>query len=181
VRFTETSLPGAFLIALDRHDDERGSFARTFCEREFEAHGLPTRFPQCNLSHNRVRGTLRGMHYQAAPHREAKLVRCTTGAIHDVIVDLREASPTRLRWAGFDLSAEDGTALYIPPGFAHGFLTLEDATDVFYQMGEFYVPDAARGFRWNDPAFSIEWPFPPVTMSDKDGAYPDFDLGRFDG
>jgi dTDP-4-dehydrorhamnose 3,5-epimerase len=181
VRFTETSLPGAFLIALDRHDDERGSFARTFCEREFEAHGLPTRFPQCNLSHNRVRGTLRGMHYQAAPHREAKLVRCTTGAIHDVIVDLREASPTRLRWAGFDLSAEDGTALYIPPGFAHGFLTLEDATDVFYQMGEFYVPDAARGFRWNDPAFSIEWPFPPVTMSEKDGAYPDFDLGRFDG
>jgi dTDP-4-dehydrorhamnose 3,5-epimerase len=181
VRFSETSLPGAFLIALDRRDDERGSFARTFCEREFEAHGLPTRFPQCNLSHNRVRGTLRGMHYQAAPHREAKLVRCATGAIHDVIVDLRAGSPTRLRWAGFDLSAAEGEALYIPPGFAHGFLTLEDATDVFYQMGEFYVPEAARGFRWNDPAFSIQWPFPPVTMSEKDGAYSDFDLGRFDG
>jgi dTDP-4-dehydrorhamnose 3,5-epimerase len=181
MRFTETSLPGAFLIALERQHDERGSFARTFCEREFATHGLATRFPQCNLSHNRVRGTLRGMHYQAAPHREAKLVRCATGAIHDVIVDLRAGSPTRMRWAGFDLSAEEGNALYVPPGFAHGFITLEDRTDVFYQMGEFYVPGAARGFRWNDAAFAIEWPFEPVALSDRDRSYPDFDADRFDG
>jgi dTDP-4-dehydrorhamnose 3,5-epimerase len=181
VRFTELALPDACLVELDRHEDERGFFARAFCEREFAQHGLPTRFPQCNLSRNLRRGTLRGMHHQAAPHQEAKLVRCVAGAIHDMIVDLRPSSPTCLRWVGVDLTARAGAALYVPPGFAHGFLTLEDATDVFYQMGEFHVPEAARGFRWNDPALSITWPFEPVLMSERDRGYPDFDVSRFDG
>jgi dTDP-4-dehydrorhamnose 3,5-epimerase len=181
VRFLELALPGSFLVHLEPHEDERGFFARAYCEREFAAHGLPTRFPQCNLSRNRSRGTLRGMHYQAAPHREAKLVRCVTGAIHDVIVDLRPQSPTRGRWVGVDLTARGGEALYVPPGFGHGFLTLEDETDVFYQMGEFFVAEAARGFRWNDPAFAISWPFAPAVMSERDRSYPDFDESRFDG
>jgi dTDP-4-dehydrorhamnose 3,5-epimerase len=181
MRFTETRLKGAFLIDLERHEDERGFFARSFCEREFAARGLVARYPQCNVSYNRSRGTLRGMHYQAAPHREAKLVRCTAGAVHDVIVDLRAGSPTRGRWLGVDLDAEARNALYVPPGFAHGFLTLRDGAEVFYQMGEFYVPDAARGFRWDDRAFAIEWPFPPSTVSERDSAYPDFDPERFDG
>lgn len=181
MRFAQTDLAGAFLVHLEAHVDERGFFARAYCEREFAAHGLPTRFPQCNLSRNRRRGTLRGMHYQAAPHREAKLVRCVAGAIHDVIVDLRPQSPTRGRWVGVDLTARGGEALYVPPGFGHGFLTLEDETDVFYQMGEFFVAEAARGFRWNDPAFAISWPFAPVVMSERDQSYPDFDESRFDG
>jgi dTDP-4-dehydrorhamnose 3,5-epimerase len=181
VRFEGVGLPGAYTVGLDRHEDERGFFARTFCEREFGAHGLVTRFPQCNLSRNRRRGTLRGMHYQAAPHREAKLVRCVTGAIHDVIVDLREGSPARLRSVGVSLSAEIGAALYVPPGFAHGFVTLEDDTDVFYQMGEFFLADAARGFRWDDPSFAIKWPLAPAVISDQDRCYPDFDASRFDG
>jgi dTDP-4-dehydrorhamnose 3,5-epimerase len=181
VHFEDLGLPGAYRIELERHEDERGFFARAFCEREFAAHGLVTRYPQCNLSGNRRRGTLRGMHYQAAPHREAKVVRCVAGAIHDVIVDLREGSPTRLHWRAVDLSAESGAALYIPPGFAHGFLTLEDETEVFYQMGEFYVPEAARGFRWNDSLVGITWPFAPIVISERDLGYPDFDPFRFDG
>jgi len=181
VRFSPTSLPGAFLVDLERHEDQRGWFARTFCEREFAAHRLATRFPQCNLSRNRRRGTLRGMHYQAAPQREVKLVRCATGAIHDVIVDLRVGSPTRMQWIGLDLDAASGAALYVPEGFAHGFLTLADDTDVFYQMGEFYAPAAGRGFRWDDPAFSIHWPFAPVVISERDRSYADFDPSRFDG
>jgi dTDP-4-dehydrorhamnose 3,5-epimerase len=181
MRFLETRLPGSFLIELERHEDERGFFARSFCEREFAAQGLVTRYPQCNLSRNRRRSTLRGMHYQAAPHREAKLVRCTTGAIYDVIVDLRPGSPTHLQWTGVELSAEGGAALYVPPGFAHGFLTLADATEVFYQMGESYVPEAARGFRWNDPLFGITWPHAVAVVSERDRGYPDFAPERFDG
>jgi dTDP-4-dehydrorhamnose 3,5-epimerase len=181
MRFIEHELPGVYVVELERHEDERGFFARVFCEKEFEEHGLPTRFPQCNLSRNERQGTLRGMHYQAAPHQEPKLVRCVTGAIYDVIVDLRPKSRSRLRWVGVRLTAQGGEALYVPPGFAHGFLTLKDDTDVFYQMGEFHVPDAARGFRWNDPALSIAWPSEPIVISERDRHYPDFDLSRFDG
>lgn len=179
--FSEAGLAGAYLVRLERREDERGFFARTFCEREFAERGLVDRYPQCNLSWNRVRGTLRGMHYNAAPHREAKLVRCSHGAIHDVIVDLREGSATRGRWAGFDLDAAGGSSLYVPAGFAHGFLTLQDDTEVLYQMSRLHEPEAARGFRWDDPAFAIRWPFPPAVVSERDRAWPAFAAARFDG
>jgi len=181
MRFEETKLGGAHVIELERRVDDRGFFARAFCERELAAHGLPIRFPQCNLSRNDKSGTLRGMHYQAAPSREAKLVRCTRGAIFDVIVDLRARSSTRLQWFGIELSAEDGRALFVPEGFAHGFVTLTDDTDVFYQMGDFYQPDAARGLRWNDPRIGIEWPMTPRIIAERDASYPDFDPATFDG
>jgi dTDP-4-dehydrorhamnose 3,5-epimerase len=179
--FEETKLSGAFIVDLDPRVDERGLFARTFCEREFAEHGLPTHFPQCNLSRNVKQGTLRGMHYNAAPHRESKLVRCTAGAIHDVIVDLRAGSPTRLQWIGVDLTAREGRALFVPEGFAHGFITLTPDADVFYHMGGFYVGNAARGFRFDDPAFAIEWPSAPSTIAERDATYPDFDPETFDG
>lgn len=175
MRFEPLPLPGAWVIRLERHSDERGSFARAFCEREFSEHGLPTRFPQCNLSSNRSRGTLRGMHFNAHPFGEAKLVRCVRGAVHDVIVDLRAESPTRLQWIGLDLTADGGEALFVPPGFAHGFITLDDETDVFYHMGEFFRPDAARGFRWDDDHVGIEWPIEPTVISARDATYPDLD------
>jgi dTDP-4-dehydrorhamnose 3,5-epimerase len=181
MRFEETHLAGAFVISLEPHPDERGFFARSYCEREFAAHGLATRFPQGNQSYNTRKGTLRGMHYQAAPHRESKVVRCVSGAIHDVIVDLREGSDTCLQWIGVDLSAANRRALYVPEGFAHGFLTLEPDTEVLYQMGEFYVAEAARGFRWNDPHFGIRWPYSPAVISERDRVQPDFDPERFDG
>ena len=180
VRFRETSLPGAVLIELERRDDERGFFARTYCDREFAAHGLPTGWPQSNLSRNARAGTLRGMHFNAPPDEEAKVVRCVSGAIWDAIVDLRPGSPTFLRWFGAELSAEEGNALYVPAGFGHGFLTLRDATDVFYQMGAFYKADAARGMRWNDPRVGITWPVTPVTMSDRDRTYPDLDVAALE-
>lgn len=163
------------MVHLERHVDDRGSFARAFCEREFAEHGLPTRFPQCNLSSNRARGTLRGMHFNVAPFGEAKLVRCVRGAVHDVIVDLRAGSPTRLQWFGVDLTADGGEALFVPSGFAHGFITLEDLTDVYYHMSDFFRPDAARGFRWDDPAVGIDWPLQPVVISERDANYPDLD------
>lgn len=172
--FEETELAGAFIIRPQPIEDERGFFARTFCVREFEAHGLEPRLVQCNISFNRRRGTLRGMHLQRAPHEEAKLVRCTAGGIHDVIVDLRPGSPTRLRHTAVDLTAANRTMLYVPGGFAHGFITLEDDTEVFYQMSEFYAPEAAAGFRWNDPAFGIEWPVEVTVISERDRTYPDF-------
>jgi dTDP-4-dehydrorhamnose 3,5-epimerase len=178
---TETELAGAYLVELERHEDERGFFARAFCEHEFAARGLATRYPQCNLSYNRRAHTLRGMHYQAAPHAEAKLVRCVAGAVHDVIVDLRAASPTRLRWIGVRLDARARTALYVPPGFAHGFLTLAADSEVFYMMGEFHEPAAARGLRWNDPGIGVAWPFEPAVISERDRGYPDFEAARFDG
>jgi dTDP-4-dehydrorhamnose 3,5-epimerase len=178
--FTETPLPGSYVIEIEPQADERGFFARAYCEREFVARGLATRFPQCNLSRNLARGTLRGMHMQRPPHEEVKVVRCVAGAIWDVIVDLRRGSPTRLRWFGIELESRKGNALYVPAGFAHGFLTLAPATDVFYQMGELYVPEAAVGFRWDDPAFGIEWPLRPVVISARDAAYPDFDSRALD-
>ena len=181
MRFTPLALDGAWVIELERHEDERGSFARTFCEQEFAAHGLPTSFPQSNISTNRTSGTLRGMHFNTRAHWESKLVRCSRGAVHDVIVDLRSGSATHGRWVGVDLSAVDGTALFVPEGFAHGFITLQDDTEVLYQMGSSYVPDAARGVRWDDPAFAITWPRRPAVMSARDAEYPDYDPTVLDG
>ena len=172
--FTETTLKGAFVIELERLGDERGFFARSWCQKEFEAHGLNPRLVQCNISFNKKRGTLRGMHYQAAPHEEAKLVRCTMGSIYDVIIDLRPGSPTFKQHLSVFLGSSNQKMLYIPEGFAHGFLTLEDNTEVFYQMSEFFAPDHAQGFRWNDPAFGIQWPSDVKVISDRDRSYPDF-------
>ena len=155
--------------------DERGLFARSWCVREFEAQGLNARLVQCSVSLNRLKGTLRGMHYQIAPHQEVKLVRCTRGALYDVIVDLRPGSPTYLLSFGAELTADNYRALYIPEGFAHGYLTLADESEVFYQMSEFYAPSAARGVRWNDPALGIEWPGAVVVISERDRSFPDFE------
>lgn len=174
MRFTELDLKGAFLIEMEERRDARGFFARSFCTEEFAAHGLPERFPQCNVSFNPKAGTLRGMHFQAEPRPETKLVRCTRGAIFDVIVDLRPASPTYCRWVGKTLSADNHAALYVPAGFAHGFLTLTDDAEVFYMMGETYVAELARGVRWDDPAFAIAWPSPPAAISERDAAFADF-------
>ena len=179
--FTETRLKGVFAIDLAPQPDDRGFFARSYCRREFEQHGLNPRVVQCNVSYNRHRGTLRGMHYQTPPDAEAKLIRCSRGALYDVVVDLREDAPTFRQWVGIELRAEPGRPsrmVYVPEGFAHGFLTLEDDTEVFYQMSAFYAPDAARGFRWNDPAFGIEWPEPVRVISDRDRLYPDFAAAR---
>jgi dTDP-4-dehydrorhamnose 3,5-epimerase len=172
VRFTELPIPGAFLVEQQPLVDERGSFARSFCAQEFAAQGLDSRVAQCNLSHNPRRGTLRGLHYQAAPHEEAKLVSCLRGALHDVLVDLREGSPTSRRWTTLPLEAGDGRALYVPAGCAHGFLTLADDTLVQYQMSVPYVPGAARGVRWDDPALGIDWPAQPLLLSERDRGYP---------
>lgn len=174
MKFHETPLPGAYLIELERFSDERGYFARTFCEEEFAKHGLHTHWPQCNLSFNTHAGTLRGMHYQEAPHEEVKLVRCVRGAIFDAIVDVRKGSPTYLEWYGAELSAENGAALYIPKGFAHGFITLQDNSEVYYHMGSVYVPNAARGIRWDDPRIGIEWPGSVTTIATRDAEYPDY-------
>jgi dTDP-4-dehydrorhamnose 3,5-epimerase len=181
MRFESSELPGAYVIDLEPRADERGFFARTFCERELAEHGLPTRFPQCNLSRNRSAGTLRGMHFEALPSNESKLVRCVRGAIYDVIVDLRPSSPTRRRWLAVELTSESGRALFVPSGFAHGFLTLLDETDVLYHMGDFFRPEAARGFRYDDPFFAIKWPSAPRVISPRDAEYADFDGAGFDG
>lgn len=172
--FTETPLKGAYIIDPERLADERGFFARTWCRREFEEHGLNTGLLQCNLSFSRKKGTLRGMHYQVAPYAEEKLVRCTAGAITDVIVDLRADSNTYKQWFAVDLSSDNRRMLYIPEGLAHGFLTLTEDVEVFYQMSEFYSPDCARGVRWNDPALGIRWPIEVAMISERDRTYPDF-------
>jgi dTDP-4-dehydrorhamnose 3,5-epimerase len=174
VIFSETALPGAWVLEPERLEDERGFFARSWCAREFGQRGLATRLVQCNVSFNKRRGTLRGMHYQAAPHQEAKLIRCTRGAIHDVIIDLRSDSPTFRRHVAVVLDADNRRMLYVPEGMAHGFQTLEDDTEVFYQMSEFYAPDHARGVRWDDRAFGIRWPEAERTISARDRSYPDF-------
>ncbi len=174
MHFTETKLKGAYILDLKPIEDERGFFARTFCVQEFEAHGLNPCVVQCNVSYNRHKGTLRGMHYQSAPHAEAKLVRCICGAIYDVIIDLRPESPTFKQWVGVELTASNRRMLYVPEGLAHGFQTLEDETEVFYQMSEFYFPQSAQGVRWDDPAFQIDWPPAERVISPKDISYPDF-------
>jgi dTDP-4-dehydrorhamnose 3,5-epimerase len=172
--FTESNLKGAFLIEPERRVDDRGFFARTFCQREFESHGLLSCIAQCNISFNKKKATLRGIHYQAVPYAEAKLVRCTMGAIYDVIVDLRPDSSTYKKFATFELSADARNMLYVPEGFAHGFQTLEDDTEVFYQMSQFYAAEYARGVRWDDPAFGIPWPTGDRIILDRDRTYPDF-------
>jgi len=173
--FRELELPGAFLIELDRIEDERGFFARTFCRDEFAEHGLATEIVQANTAFNRRKGTLRGMHFQAAPHEEAKLVRCTRGAVYDVIVDLRRDSPTFTRWVSVELTVENDTMLYVPEGFAHGYQTLEDETETSYLMSQRYEPSSGRGVRWDDPAFGIEWPDEgDRTMNERDRTWPDF-------
>jgi dTDP-4-dehydrorhamnose 3,5-epimerase len=174
VIFTETTLKGAFLIEAERREDERGFFARTWCQREFDSHGLEKHWVQCSISFNRKKGTLRGMHYQAPPYEEAKLIRCTRGAIFDVIVDLRPHSPSFKHWVGLELTADNRRMLYIPEGFAHGFQTLADETEIFYQMSQFYAPEYASGVRWDDPALHIAWPTDERTISERDRSYPDF-------
>jgi dTDP-4-dehydrorhamnose 3,5-epimerase len=173
--FVEAHLPGVFEIQIDRKCDQRGFFARTWCQQEFAAHGLASNLVQCSLSYNQKKGTLRGLHYQAAPHAETKLVRCSQGAVYDVVLDLRPNSASYKKWLGVCLSAAKHNALYIPKGCAHGFLTLEDDTEVFYQMSEFYEADSARGVRWNDPAFQIVWPGHVEMISERDARYPDFE------
>lgn len=172
--FEETKLPGVVEVKLERANDARGFFARSWCKREFETHGLNTDLVQCNVSFNDRKGTLRGMHYQEAPNAEAKLVRCTSGSLYDVIIDLRPKSPSFRAWVGVVVSAEEHNMIYVPEGCAHGFLTLQDNTEVFYQMSQYYSPESARGVRWNDPAFEISWPGKVEVISERDRNYADF-------
>jgi dTDP-4-dehydrorhamnose 3,5-epimerase len=167
-------IAGAYLIDPERFEDERGFFARTWCPREFEKHGLNPRLAQCSISFNKAPWTLRGMHRQVAPHEEAKVVRCTRGAIFDVVLDLRTSSPTYLQWRGIELTAENRRMLYIPEGCAHGFQTLESDSEVLYQISEFHHPESARGVRWDDPTFGIRWPSQPSVVSERDRTYPLF-------
>ena len=172
--FRSTGIEGAWVIEAERLEDERGFFARTWDAEQFEQHGLNPRLAQCSISYNRARGTLRGLHYQVAPHEEAKVVRCTAGAIFDVALDLRPESATFRRWFGVELSAENRRGLYVPEGCAHGFLTLDDGCEVHYQISQSYAPEAAAGVRWNDPAFAIRWPGEVVVINERDRSYPDF-------
>ncbi len=172
--FKETHLLGAFIIEPEILTDERGAFARIFCQKEFESHGLNPNILQSSISLNNKKFTLRGMHFQKSPHAEAKLVRCSRGLIYDVIVDLRPDSPTYMEWTSIELSLENKRMVYVPEGFAHGFQTLEDDTEVIYQMSQFYSPDHSGGIRWDDPSFSIEWPGEPTVISPKDQNFPDF-------
>ena len=168
---TPTAISGAYVLDVERRSDDRGFFARTFCEEELRAVGLETHIAQANVSWNRHRGTLRGMHYQAPPHEETKIVRCTRGAVWDVLLDLRQDSPTFGRWHAEELTADNHRMLYIPRGFAHGYLTLADDCEVSYLVGHRYVPESGRGVRWDDPAFGIEWPFTPMHMSAADRSH----------
>ncbi len=176
--FTETQLKGVYIIEPERLADERGFFARTWCQKELASHGLENRLVQCSISYNPKKGTLRGMHFQTAPWEEVKIVRCTSGAIYDVVIDLRPDSPTFKKWFGLNLSQEERNMLYIPKGFAHGFMTLSDQVEVFYQMSEFYYPDHSGGVRWNDTAFGIRWPMAVQLISERDNAYPDFEPNK---
>lgn len=172
--FTEPKLSGAYVIEPEHHHDERGFFARVWCQHEWEARGLNPRLVQCNVSFNKKRGTLRGMHWQRAPHAEAKLVRCTIGAIYDVIIDLRPDSATYKQYYALILTPENRTMLYVPEGCAHGFLTLSDNTEVFYQMSEFYRPESQAGVRWNDPTFGVQWIDEVRVIAPRDMQYPNF-------
>ena len=175
MKFHTTRIAGALLVEPVKYADERGFFARTFCATEFREFGLDPVVEQCNVSFNARRGTLRGMHAQRKPHEEAKLVRCVRGAVHDVIVDLRRESPTYLQHLGVELSSQTGLALYVPKGVFHGFITLADSSEVFYQMSTPYVPAAAMGYRWNDPAFGIVWPLEVTVIAPRDASYADYE------
>lgn len=172
--FTELEITGVFLVEPELHSDDRGFFARIWCPEEFKKWGLNGRLVQCSVSFNAKKGTLRGMHYQVAPYQEAKLIRCSHGAIFDVAIDLRPESPTLQRHVGVELSEQNRKMLYVPEGFAHGFITLRDQTEVLYYISEFWSPEHARGVRWNDPAFDIKWPAEPRIIADRDRSYPDF-------
>ena len=172
MQFEQTTLKDAWLIALDPARDYRGYFARTFSVDEFAAQGLEANFPQHSISFNARSGTVRGMHFQNKPHQEAKLVRCTQGAIYDVAIDLRSDSPTRYQWVGAELTSDNHRMLYIPEGFAHGYQTLADSTEIFYQMSEFYHPESTGGVRWNDPAFDLTWPLAVTVIAERDATYP---------
>ncbi len=172
--FKSTKIPGAYIIDMEAVADDRGFFGRFWCEREFQEHNLNSRIAQCSISFNTKKGTLRGMHFQVPPFAEAKTVRCTRGTMYDVIVDLRKGSTAFLQWIAVELSAENRSMLYVPEGCAHGFQTLEDNTEVLYQISEFHSPDHARGARWNDPSFGIQWPLPPQSMSGRDRGWKDF-------
>lgn len=176
MHFLPTSLPGAFVIEPERSADARGFFARTWCAQEFRDHGLEPALAQCSVSFNARKGTLRGLHFQVPPHTEVKLVRCTRGALFDVAVDLRPDSPTFRQWVGVELTENDGRALYVPRGFAHGFLSLADGSEASYQISAPHVPEAARGVRWDDPFLGVEWPGPVAVMADRDRHYPDVDV-----
>jgi dTDP-4-dehydrorhamnose 3,5-epimerase len=176
--FRHTKVQGVFELEVERHIDERGFFARTWCQQEFEKNGLNPKLVQCSISFNTQKGTLRGMHFQSSPCAEAKLVRCSSGSLYDVVLDLRPGSPTYKQWVAFVLTADKRNIVYVPEGCAHGFLTLEDETEVFYQMSEFHRAEAARGVRWNDPAFQIMWPGSIKVISERDRTYPDFDQMR---
>lgn len=171
MKIERTKLSGVFVVELERFEDERGFFARSWSQREFESLGLNPRLVECNISFNKRKGTLRGMHYQAAPFAQAKLVRCTRGAVHDVILDLRPGSETFREWVAVELSERNGRMVFIPEGCAHGFQTLEDETEIFYQMSAYYAPEAGRGVRWDDPAFRIEWPLAVTMMARRDREY----------
>lgn len=171
--FTECKLKGAFRIEINRIEDQRGFFARSFCEQEFAKYGIKFSTVQCNVSFNTKSGTLRGLHFQNSPFGEKKIIRCTMGAIYDVIVDLRQDSPTYRQWVATELTAENRVMVYVPKGFAHGFITLENNSEVFYQMSEAYNSDAASGIRWNDPNLSIKWPPGDPILSNRDSSYPD--------
>ncbi len=172
--FQETPLKGAFVIKLKRLEDERGFFARSYCQNEFEEYGLFPKVVQANVSYNKQKGTLRGMHYQTSPYEEAKIVRCTRGAIYDVIIDLRKDSPTYKQWFGIELSADNRETLFVPESFAHGFQTLLDHTEITYMVSQFYTPGSERGIRWNDPAIGIQWPLEVRVISPKDANWDDY-------
>ena len=174
MKFTETKLKGAFIVEIEKLTDTRGFFARSWCSKEFDAQGLTARVVQANVSFNRRKGTLRGMHYQIAPFQENKLIRCTRGAIYDVIIDLRPESPTYKQWMGVELTADNYTLLFVPEDFAHGFITLMDNTEITYQVSQFYTPGSEKGIRFNDPTFNIQWPLEVSVISDKDRTWPDF-------
>jgi dTDP-4-dehydrorhamnose 3,5-epimerase len=179
MHFHATALAGVYQVELAPHSDERGFFARTWCTREFAEHGLPGQLVQSSLSHNKRKGTVRGMHFQWAPSQEGKLVRCERGAVFDVMIDMRPASATFLQHFAVELDSDRVNAVYIPPGIAHGFQTLADETRVIYMMTDFYAPELADGFRYDDPAFAIQWPLPVSVISERDRSYPDFDREQF--
>jgi dTDP-4-dehydrorhamnose 3,5-epimerase len=174
MNFTETKLKGAFIVEIEKLSDDRGFFARSWCQKEFEAHGLDSNLVQANVSYNHQKGTLRGMHYQIEPYQECKLIRCTRGAIYDVIIDLRPDSPTYKQWTGVELTADNYTMFFVPQDFAHGFQTLMDETEITYQVSQFYTPGSERGIRFDDPVFNIRWPQAVTIISDKDRTWPDF-------
>lgn len=174
MNFQALSIGGSYLLEPEAHADERGFFARTFCSKTFAGNGLNPNLRQCSISFNASRHTLRGMHYQNPPHEEAKLLRCTQGAAYHVILDLRAESENYLQWAGAELSAENRNMIYVPEGVAHGFITLQDATEIFYQMSECYSVESAAGVRWDDPAFDIAWPAEPAVISERDSGYADY-------